>query len=305
MCRRSTALMPTRALAALAAALLMAAPVAMPSAAAQENSAARQSAVTAEDTPLTTPGAPQPDKPQAAPRPPLVTNLDAVESRLEAVLARPEFMRKREQDTFTKLQDLFFNWLQSLPETLAGFPYADQLHRFTYFVMWAILVGVFVATGYWVWRVFKGSRMPLLDMTSAKVGTKFFAVPESYDPRIAQAVSSGAWSDAMLFRWRKFLSGLETKEIVKADRTQTNWEYANQILRLHPAEATRELLLSLVRTYDLYIYGEARLDEPAWTTFRDRVDEAETQLMRLADAGSAAPSATAATASSPSSASAS
>ncbi|HSI86790.1 MAG TPA: DUF4129 domain-containing protein, partial [Candidatus Methylacidiphilales bacterium] len=167
--------------------------------------------------------------------------------------------------------------------TLAAFPYAEQLHRFTYFIMWGILVGVFLATGYWVWKVLRMAQLPLDQIRRTAVGTRFFAVPESYDPRINQAVTSGAWGEAVLYRWRKFLSALETRDLVKADRTQTNWEYVNQLLRLGPAEPTRELLLDLAKSYDLFIYGETPLSEPDWKSFREHVDEAEQQLNRMAD----------------------
>jgi hypothetical protein len=118
-------------------------------------------------------------------------------------------------------------------------------------------------------------------------GPKTFRPPEFYDEEIKQAVTGGDWHTAWLATWRQFLSRLENRQLVEADRTRTNREYLAQ-LRDQPLPATALALLNaMVDAYDRFIYGRASIGAADWENFHRHIDEAAL-LLHLDDKRSVA-----------------
>jgi hypothetical protein len=105
-------------------------------------------------------------------------------------------------------------------------------------------------------------------------GQKAFRAPEFYDEEIRQAVQAGDWHTAWLAAWRQFLSRLEHRHLVDADRTRTNREYLAQLRGKSLPVSALPLLSGMVDAYDQFIYGRNPIGEPEWTYFHQKIDEA-------------------------------
>ncbi len=118
--------------------------------------------------------------------------------------------------------------------------------------------------------------------------------PEFYEEEISRAVAAHDWHAAWLAAWRQFLSRLERRSLVEADRTRTNREYLSQ-LRGQPLPATAlALLVAMVDAYDRSIYGHAAIGEAEWNQFHHQIEEAAL-LLHLDDRRPLAPATGAAT----------
>jgi hypothetical protein len=118
-------------------------------------------------------------------------------------------------------------------------------------------------------------------------GQKAFRPPESYDEEIHQAIRAGDWHTAWLAAWRQFLSRLEHRHLVEADRTRTNREYLAQLREKSLPGSALALLTTMVDAYDRFVYGRKSIGEPDWNQFHQQIDEAAL-LLHLDDKGTSA-----------------
>ena len=92
------------------------------------------------------------------------------------------------------------------------------------------------------------------------------------------AVASGDWHAAWLAAWRQFLSRLEYRNLVGADRTRTNREYLAQLRTKSLPGSALALLTVMVDAYDNFIYGRKPIGEREWDLFHRQIDEAGLML---------------------------
>ena len=133
-------------------------------------------------------------------------------------------------------------------------------------------------------RVFR-RRRELDHLTEPGIpGQKTFRPPEFYEKEIQAAIQSGDWHTAWLATWRQFLSRLEKRQLVEADRTRTNREYLEQLRTQTLPTSALSLLTGMVDAYDRFIYGQRSIGEPDWNLFHQQVSEAAL-LLHLEDKG--------------------
>jgi hypothetical protein len=116
------------------------------------------------------------------------------------------------------------------------------------------------------------SRMEL-ERDDEGADQKTFRPPEDYDREILDASRAGDWHQAFLAVWRQFLSRLEYRHLVDADRTRTNREYLAQLRGKSLPGSALLLLNKLVDAYDGSIYGRQSISESDWAAFRERINE--------------------------------
>lgn len=199
--------------------------------------------------------------------------LSIVESYYYNLLQRDEYKQQVKPDFFEQVGHWIVTALQSLQESFSKYEYSAQLIRLSYALMWTILILSFGALLYWGVKLLRWRYSFDELITEKPTGRPFLAPPESFDVEIRTAVSSRQWAGALVLSWRRFLSLLERRELVAADRTRTNWEYLAQLEQLDPQllpVTARESCRKLIRAYDRYIYGAETVSQEEWT----RWDEA-------------------------------
>lgn len=195
-----------------------------------------------------------------------VTQPDVVAAHYQATLAREEFQQQATPDLVSQVSHWILSALQSLQDSLNHYEYSSQLIRFSFALMWLILVLCIASLFYWMYKLFLLRRTFHDETTDRAAGKPYFAAPETFEPEIRQAVTSRSWATALLLSWRRFLAQLERRELVTADRTRTNWEYLAQLQAHHDLPpATRELCRELARAYDRHIYGGETITDEEWT----------------------------------------
>jgi hypothetical protein len=209
-----------------------------------------------------------------------VTAPDAVRARYLEELTDPAYHDIAPPGLLERLGDWLAHWMTSLDSAFRNFRYAEQLSRFSAFMMWVILVVGLAAVIYWAARLIRSQRLELDASAPRAVGTRYFSPPESYEPEIERAVLGQDWSTALLFGWRRFLAQLERKELVEADRTRTNWEYLGQLRGKTSHPAAPEILQVLAEQYDRVVYGSAPFGAEDWNRFRRQLDDL-THLLHL------------------------
>lgn len=210
-----------------------------------------------------------------------VTQPDVVAAQYQATLAREEFQQVTTPDFVSQISHWILSALQSLQDSLNQYEYSSQLMRFSFALMWTILLLCIASLLYWVYKLFVLRRTFHDEAAGQPAGKPYFAPPETFEPEIRQAVTSRSWSMALRLSWRRFLALLERRELVIADRTRTNWEYIAQLQadRDLPA-ATRDLCRELARAYDLHIYGGQPLSDDDWAKWEAAL-QAITRTLRL------------------------
>ncbi len=86
------------------------------------------------------------------------------------------------------------------------------------------------------------------------------------------------WHAAWLAAWRQFLSRLEHRSLVDADRTRTNREYLAQLRGKALPVPALAVLSGMVDAYDRFIYGRQLIGEQDWNAFHRQIDEAALML---------------------------
>jgi hypothetical protein len=235
--------------------------------------------------------------PVEAPRdstPPPITDPAQIHRHLQEVLSQPEFHETEDGTINTRFEDWLSQWFNRLGKGIGDFKYSSSMPAFESLLMTLLVILSIAVIVYIMVRLTRrrGGMEP--EPSTGTTGLKVFRPPEFYDKEIAQAISTGDWHAAWLASWRQFLSRLEHRNLVDADRTRTNREYLAQ-LRGKPLPASALVLLNaLVDSYDRFIYGRKSILEPDWNSFHQQIDEAAL-LLHLSDAKASARSNGAAT----------
>jgi len=200
------------------------------------------------------------------------------------VLARPQFQETDESAINTRLEDWLSQWFKRLGARFGQFTYTSRMPAFESFLMTLLVVFSIALLLHIMVRLTRRRGGTEPEPAGGIPGQKTFRPPEFYDEEIRQAVQAGDWHTAWLAAWRQFLSRLEHRHLVEADRTRTNREYLAQ-LRGKPLHASALALLSgMVDAYDRFIYGRKSIGEPDWDLFHRQIDEAGL-LLHLDDRG--------------------
>jgi hypothetical protein len=206
--------------------------------------------------------------------PPAVTDPALVAAHYRQVAARPEFVDAQKSGINPRLEDLLSEWFQSLGKRMGDFRYQSRMPAFESLLMSALVAFSLAVLIYIIYRLTRGHVWTWKDSPLPAARSETLRAPEFYDEEIAQAVKAHDWHAAWLATWRQFLSRLERRRLVEADRTRTNREYLGQ-LRDQPLPATAlALLAGMVDAYDRFIYGRAAIGESEWTQFHRQIEEA-------------------------------
>jgi hypothetical protein len=210
--------------------------------------------------------------PGAAPAP--IIDPVRVGEHYRQVLARPQFQEIDESPVDTRLQDWLSQWFKRLGTKFGEFKYGSSMPAFESLLMTLLVVFSISVLLYIMVRLTRrrGGMEP--EPADGILGQKTFRPPEFYDEEIHRAIRAGDWHTAWLAAWRQFLSRLEHRHLVEADRTRTNREYLAQ-LRGKPLPASAlALLTGMVDAYDRFIYGRKSIGEPDWNLFHQQIGEA-------------------------------
>jgi hypothetical protein len=217
-----------------------------------------------------------------------ITDPALVAQHYREVAARAEFQDSGDTAIDTRFEDWLSQWFKRLGDKIGNFTYASQMPAFESLLMTLLVVFSISVLLYVLVRLTRRRGGMDEEPSATNPGPKTFRPPEFYDHEIDQAVHSGDWHTAWLAAWRQFLSRLENRNLVEADRTRTNREYLAQ-LREKPLPASALALLNaMVDAYDRFIYGRTSIGEPEWTLFHRHIEEAAL-LLNLEDKRTAAP----------------
>jgi len=228
--------------------------------------------------------------PESAPLPSItapVTDPSQVAAHFREVAARPEYHEVPEVDIGSRLKDTLSLWFLHLGNKFGQFQYSGEMPAFESLLM-TLLVAASIACLLYVMVRLTRRRVSMdILLSTPDPGPRTFHPPEFYDDEIQRALRESDWHSAWLASWRQFLSRLENRHLVEADRTRTNREYLAQ-LRAHslPSPALN-LLVGMVDAYDRTIYGRRQVARPDWDQFHGQIEEA-TLLLNLNDRPAAA-----------------
>jgi hypothetical protein len=203
-----------------------------------------------------------------------ITDPVLVGEHYREVLARPQFQETDESAVNTRFEDWLSQWFKQLGAKFGEFKYASRMPAFESLLMTLLVVFSIAALLYIMVRLTRrrGGMEP--EPAAGIPGEKAFRLLEFYEDEIRQAIRAEDWHTAWLAAWRQFLSRLEHRHLVEADRTRTNREYLAQLRgKTLPASALA-LLTGMVEAYDRFIYGRKSIDESEWNLFRRQIDEA-------------------------------
>jgi hypothetical protein len=204
---------------------------------------------------------------------PPVTDPALVAQHYREVLQRPEFHAPEEIDVNTRFKDWLSLWFTHLGTKLGQFQYAQEMHSFSLLLLAVLVILALAGLIYTIARLSR--RRGHLEEASPRgiPGQKIFHAPEFYEEEIGRAIGAGDWHAAWLVTWRQFLSRLENRNLVEADRTRTNREYLAQLRRQALPSHAFALLTTMVDAYDRFIYGLQPIGESDWNLFHRQVDE--------------------------------
>jgi hypothetical protein len=189
-------------------------------------------------------------------------------------LARPEFEETDDAAINAHIEDWLSQWFKRLGTKFGGFTYSTRMPAFESLLM-SLLVAFSIAVLLYIMvrltRRRAGMEPDIIPGLSVR---KTFRPPEFYDEEIRRAVGAGDWHWAWLAAWRQFLSRLEHRNLVDADRTRTNREYLIQLSGQSLPAPALALLGGMVDAYDRFIYGRRSIGESDWALFRDQMNEA-------------------------------
>lgn len=197
-----------------------------------------------------------------------------VSDQYHQVVARPQFQEADQSAVDTRIEDWLSQWFKRLGAKFGEFTYASRMPAFESLLMTALVVFSIAVLLYIMVRLTRRRSGMEPEPATGIPGQKAFRLLEFYDAEIQQAVQTGDWHTAWLAAWRQFLSRLEHRNLVEADRTRTNREYLAQLrAKALPASALA-LLNGMVDAYDRFIYGRESIGEHDWSLFNQQIDEA-------------------------------
>ena len=211
-----------------------------------------------------------------------VTDPAQISAHFREVAARPEYNESQEIDLGSRLKDSLSQWFLQLGKKFGQFQYSGEMPAFASLLMTVLVVLSIAGLLYVMIRLTR--RRGGMDFSSPieAPGSQAFRPPEFYDDEIQRAIADGNWHNAWLASWRQFLSRLEYRRLVEADRTRTNREYLAQLSAQALPASALTLVGGMVDAYDRTIYGRIRIDEPDWNRFQGQLKEA-TLLLHLND----------------------
>jgi hypothetical protein len=216
-----------------------------------------------------------------------VTDPAQVNAHLHTVLAQPQFQEVAEAPVNTRIEDWLSQWFRSLGARFGEFKYASRMPAFESLLMTVLVAFAIAILIYIMVRLTRRRGRVDFDREEDVADQKTFRLPEDYDGEIVAALGASDWHAAYLAGWRQFLSRLEHRHLVDADRTRTNREYLAQLRGKSLPGGVVPLLIGLVDTYDNFIYGKQTLAESDWVKFRQQANEAAL-LLHLDDKTSSA-----------------
>lgn len=204
---------------------------------------------------------------------PPVTDTIQVTARYHEVLTRPEYQDIEEPGVDSHFKDWISQWIAQLEAKFGQFKYANEMPAVTSLLM-VLLVALSVAGLIYIMvRLTRRRASMEAEFPTDFPGQKTFRPPEFYDKEIGEAIGAENWHAAWLAAWRQFLSRLESRRLVEADRTRTNREYLSQLRAQTLPHSADDLLSSLVDSYDRFIYGRKIINESDWKLFHQQIDE--------------------------------
>ena len=203
-----------------------------------------------------------------------ITDPALVSQHYHEVLTQPQFQEIVEPSVNTRIEDWLSQWFKRLGAQFGEFKYASRMPAFESLLMTLLVVFSISILLYIMLRLTRRRGRMEAESADGIPDQKIFRLPEFYDEEIDRAIRAGDWHTAWLAAWRQFLSRLEHRHLVDADRTRTNREYLAQ-LRGKPLPASALALLNgMVDAYDRFIYGRKSIGQPDWDLFHRHIDEA-------------------------------
>jgi hypothetical protein len=203
-----------------------------------------------------------------------------VSAYYHTVLTRSEFQDTGTTPINNRLQDYLSQWFKSLGMHFGEFKYASRMPAFESLLMTLLVVFSIAVLLYIMMRLTRRDGGRFDEEEPEVPAHKIFRPPEFYDEEIRQAVQAADWHAAWLAAWRQFLSRLEHRHLVDADRTRTNREYLAQLRGQSLPGTALVLVTGMVDAYDGFIYGRKAIGESEWNLFHEKIDEA-TLLLNL------------------------
>ncbi|MCE0499734.1 MAG: DUF4129 domain-containing protein [Methylacidiphilales bacterium] len=202
-----------------------------------------------------------------------VTDPAQVAARYHAILQKPEFHDSGEVDVDERFRDMLTQWFFKLGKKMSQFKYVSEMSRVASIMLTGMVILCFGGVIYVIMRVYRSRAELSLDNAVDTPGRKTFRSPEVYEMEIQEAIRADDWHAAWLAAWRQFLSRLENRQVVEADRTRTNREYLAQLRQRALPSPTLALLTIMVDAYDCFIYGHRPITESDWHLFHQQVSE--------------------------------
>lgn len=203
-----------------------------------------------------------------------VTDPARVQALYQQIAARPEYQETAETDVASRLKDYLSQWFMRIGNKFGQFQYAAEMPAFASLLMTILMIFAIAGLLYVVVRLTRRGKGFEEESVLPETGAKTFRPPEFYDTVIREAISAGDWHTAWMASWRQFLSRLENRNLVEADRTRTNREYLSQLrAKLLPSPAL-DLVTGMVDDYDRTIYGRRAVAESDWSRFNGQIAEA-------------------------------
>jgi len=203
-----------------------------------------------------------------------VTDPAQVAVHYHAILQNPEFHDSDDVDVDERFRDMLTQWFFKLGEKISQFKYVSEMSRVASMMLTGMVVLCFVGVIYVIMRVYRRRAEIDLDNAADAPRQKALRPTEGYEMEIQEAIRVGDWHAAWLAAWRQFLSRLENRHLVEADRTRTNREYLAQLRERTLPSPALALLTTMVDAYDRFIYGHRLIAEADWHLFHQQVNEA-------------------------------
>jgi hypothetical protein len=207
-----------------------------------------------------------------------VTDTRRIANHFREVIARPQFHETDEASVNSQLEDWLSQWFKQLGAKFGEFKYANSMPAFESLLMTLLVAFSISIVIYVMVRLTRRRGRMGEERGGTMTGEKTFCAPEFYDQEIQHAVQAEDWHTAWLAAWRQFLSRLEHRSLVDADRTRTNREYLAQLRGKALPVPALALLSGMVDAYDRFIYGGRLIGKQDWHSFHHQLDEAALML---------------------------